>query len=481
MALPSTSVWEVRPTNGSNTNGGGFDSTGTGTDFSQQNSKNTSGNNISTTDAVAAGSTTITSATAAFNSTITGNIIYLQGGSGSLSAGWYRATYVSATSITVDRSVASGTGITMNIGGALQTIPQANTNMANGHQTWVKAESTISISSGLTINFTSSTMSFIAGYTTTRGDYGQVTIEATASSITMVTISNNNNLNTFTFRNFVLNCNSESGTIGLATASFGNTIENIQVENYNAASSAAFDISGGGSQGVVLRKCVAYNGAGTNPIGFKVTANLLGTILVDCACLSQTGGNGFDINGGMFLRCIAANISGASSYGFLIQGNSQGPTMMDGCLAYTCGGDGFRFASSAFGDYGFSAQNCTAYGNGGYGFDNTLTALTAGQIYIDYCATGGNASGASNGLVLGSHCVTLTADPTTAGASNNFAPNSTSGGGAAIQAAGFPGALQLGGTGYLDIGPLQHQSVAASTVVIAPNITRLVADTGDRY
>src|SRR5580698_8835266 len=104
MALPSTSVWEVRPTNGSNTNGGGFDSTGTGTDFSQQNSKNTSGNNISTTDAVAAGSTTITSATAAFNSTITGNIIYLQGGSGSLSAGWYRATYVSATSITVDRS-----------------------------------------------------------------------------------------------------------------------------------------------------------------------------------------------------------------------------------------------------------------------------------------------------------------------------------------------------------------------------------------
>src|ERR1041385_4429179 len=113
MSISALTVWEVRPTNGANTNGGGFVSGAAGTDYSQQNAKNTVGNNISTTDAVANGTTTITSATASFTSAIVGNIIYLQGGSGSLTAGWYQVTtFTNSTTIVVDRTVASGTGIT---------------------------------------------------------------------------------------------------------------------------------------------------------------------------------------------------------------------------------------------------------------------------------------------------------------------------------------------------------------------------------
>ena len=118
--LPATTVAEVR-TAGAQTNGGGWDTAGTGVDMSQYDNKNAAGcsscysssANLSTTDAVANGTTTITSATAAFTSDIDGNIIFLNNQ-------WYRATYVDATTITVDRPVTTATGLTMNIGGAFK-------------------------------------------------------------------------------------------------------------------------------------------------------------------------------------------------------------------------------------------------------------------------------------------------------------------------------------------------------------------------
>ena len=417
MALSSASVWEVRPTNGVDTNGGGFVGGAAGTDYSQQNAKNTVGNNISTTDVVATGVATITSATASFTSAIVGNIIYLSGSG--ITTGWYQVvTYTNGTTVILDRSPGTGTGATMNIGGALKTLTQLNTNMANGHSAWVKAEATITTATAINFSFTSNSQSFVAGYTSTRGDGGQVTIQATTTSFTIVQIQNNNNLNTFTLRNFILDCNSEANTNGIATQSYGNTLENVTVKNYS--SSNAFDISQGGSQGIVLRKCLAISGGGTNPVGFKISANLLGTALIDCQCLSQAGGIGFLSAGAVMIRCIAGNFSGTAD-GFQLEGD-QAPTLLEGCIAYNCGRDGFRFISNAFSNYGLSIQNCVAYGNGGYGFNNTLTAIPAGGIYLDYCATGDNTSGAATGLTLGPNCVTLSTDPFAAGTSNNFAP-----------------------------------------------------------
>src|ERR1044071_3227921 len=123
MAITQGAVWEVR-TAGSDTNGGGCATTvGTTTDYSQSNTKNTSGNNQSTTDAITAATTTLTSATASFTSAIIGNIIYLAGGSGSLTGAWYQVTArTNSTTVTIDRAPGVSTGVTMNIGGALATI-----------------------------------------------------------------------------------------------------------------------------------------------------------------------------------------------------------------------------------------------------------------------------------------------------------------------------------------------------------------------
>ena len=89
-ALPNfTAVWEVE-SGGTDTNGGGADSATVSTDMSKFLNKNAASCtscqsatvNISTTDAVATGTTTITSTTANFSSAIVGNFILLSGGPG---------------------------------------------------------------------------------------------------------------------------------------------------------------------------------------------------------------------------------------------------------------------------------------------------------------------------------------------------------------------------------------------------------------
>jgi len=121
MALSLNTVWEVQ-TGGNDTNGGGFVTGASGSDWSQVAGKRTGGDvtDISTTDGVANGTTTFTSATANFDTTIVGNIIYLQGGTGAIAATRRQVTArASTTSITLDASVAASTGMTLNIGGAL--------------------------------------------------------------------------------------------------------------------------------------------------------------------------------------------------------------------------------------------------------------------------------------------------------------------------------------------------------------------------
>src|ERR1043166_7369624 len=117
MALSANTVFEVR-NGGSDTNGGGWvtgSSASGGTDWSQQTAAQ-----YSVTDGVTAGSTVITSATAAFGTDVVGNIIYVQGGTGAVSSGWYQIiSRTSSTTITVDRltGLTSGTGVTLKIGG----------------------------------------------------------------------------------------------------------------------------------------------------------------------------------------------------------------------------------------------------------------------------------------------------------------------------------------------------------------------------
>ncbi len=121
MAFPSTTIWEAR-VGGADTNGGGFDPVlGSGsTDYSLQDAAE-----VAITDVIADGSADITSAAGAvFPADCSGNYVYLSGGTGSLAADWYFITGANTTTLQLNRVVASGTGITCNLGGAFETYGQ---------------------------------------------------------------------------------------------------------------------------------------------------------------------------------------------------------------------------------------------------------------------------------------------------------------------------------------------------------------------
>ena len=244
MAISSLSVFEVRTT-GSDTNGGGFVTGSSGTDWSQQNAAQ-----YSVTDAVTAVSTTVTSATASFGTDVVGNLCYIAGGTGSLTGAWYQvATRVNSTTITVDRNLVVGTGATLKIGGALLTIQTAinaafitSGSRAADCVIYVKAgtyASTVALTTAGSIS-PSGYSNRILGYNSTRDDNptpqsGNQPVFAVGSGAGV----NGLNLSTsgFIFANLTFDGTVSSGAQGVKginiTAQY-NSVRNCKILNFSA-------------------------------------------------------------------------------------------------------------------------------------------------------------------------------------------------------------------------------------------------------
>lgn len=440
MSLAAGSVFEVR-TAGNDTNGGGFVTGSSGTDYSQQDNKNTAGSDISTTDVASAGSNTLTSATAAFLPSIIGNIIYLQGGTGTLAAGRYQVTSrPNATTITVDRNVASGTGITMNIGGAVASLgilgSTTATILVNGNKIFIKAGTyTVSSASNNISNgcFSKATELYIEGYQTTRGDLGtppliQASLTATPLSIQGASI-----------------------------------IKNITVDSASFANSRAFNLA---HDGIILYKCIGMNsknsafvaaGAATRlyyciATGCGTEAAFQGGSLYNCIAHANTAA-GFSLSSlnSAIERCIAYGNTGATTDGFVVV--STGNVSLVNCVSYANGRDGFRMEGT-----NTLLLNCIAESNTGVGF-NFGTNPRGGQMFN--CAgfsAGTNVALGTGTFIHNTGFITGTGSFFTNASAGDFSLNATAGRGDALKAAALPGIFPVGlTTGYLDIGAAQHQ------------------------
>jgi hypothetical protein len=171
--------------------------------------------------------------------------------------------------------------------------------------------------------------------------------------------------------------------------------------------------------------------------------------------------------------------------GFKVTRTGRFPSdVITGSVFYSNGANGFNISAAADNDSEFQVQNsvfsnntsagivATAattaapfvfinnilYSNGTYGIDMSNAFNQAVLNYNN--AYGANTTAPRHNLAVGTGDVTLTADPFVGRTSNNFALNSTAGGGAALKGVGFPGVTLNMGTGALDVGALQ---TAAST------------------
>ncbi len=137
-----------------------------------------------------------------------------------------------------------------------------------------------------------------------------------------------------------------------------------------------------------------------------------------------------------------------------------------GSTGYQCGRDGVRYKFTSNNQYPTILMNNLLTGSTGWGIrtidgaGSTQTVKLDDQVE-DYNAYYNNTAGGIAGFTAGAHDVVPTGDPFTNAAGNIYTLNNTAGAGAVVRAAGFPGVLTFGGTGYLDIGALQHADPAA--------------------
>jgi hypothetical protein len=471
MAISANTVWEVRPTNGVDTNSGGFvpGQASPGTDWSQQPGAQYALTGLTSSAANAV----ILSASAAAD--MKDNIINVTGGTNATTGHYQIISVIVGVSITVDRNWCTGAVVsgTANIGGAKQTIGAMNTILtttnqnATGQIVYVKAEATITIGAGITFSpnggTTAQTANQLVGYTSSRTDQGKVTIQATSgSAFTMLTVSPSGLL---IVRNFIIDGNSRTTITGLACNASYAQFEDVFVINCTSTG-ATFTNQQCTAVRMKITGCAnAFNCEGGNgPNNF-----------IDCVAYGNTG-TGFTAAVGVFIGCISANNTGASSDGF---GGTNGLgknsrcCILINCSAYTNGRDGFRLGSTI--NCPVSIKNCIGYGNAGKDIQAATNVIPSGGVTVEYSAFVTTAN-----LTLGQGCVTPSVDPFVAGGSNNFALNNTAGGGAAVRGLGFPGVLSVGGTGYVDMGALQHQDTPSTTTyVVNRNVTQYFVDEGN--
>jgi hypothetical protein len=456
MALAATVIWEIRTT-GSNNSGGGFDPALGGTDWSQQNAAEVQINNSSVTATVNGSVITFTGGTYTVLAGDVGNIVNITASTGGTAPTFARYEITSVSTglngtWTLDRTTGAVTAtITAAfMGGATTTFASITGAVVAGNLVWIKASGTYSTSSNP--NFATSGSSGLpiswVGYNTTRGDGGQVTVQATG-----------NNLKLFTgtasyqrFYNIIADSNSKT-----TSQSWDLTGSNIYYSNCKGINFTVIGFNFA-SAGVVAINCVASGGTSAATAGFETIT--YGMILIGCRATGNACPGLLDIAttnyaSNQYIFCIFDNNTGASSDGVSKTGANAGGAYFINCVFYNNGRDGLRLSGASDADLG-CILNCIFVNNAGWGVNSNTTNWGTGAYTnaINFNAFYNNTSGTYQNLPAGANDVTLTGDPFVAGTSNNFALNTTAGAGASCVNTGYPGLLQNGGSGSMALGAL---------------------------
>jgi hypothetical protein len=430
MALSSSIVWEVRPTVGSDNNGGGYKTGASGTDYSQQASAQYALTGIASAGAGA----TILSAAAAAD--MVGNIAQVISGT-NFTAGFYEIISVSVgVSITFDRSVCTGVGASgvINIGGALNTISIVAANMVSNNTVYVKASGTYTVTA--TLNITALSLVSFIGYTTTRGDNGRVSWTTSTNSVDLISC-NGTACSGISFINFSFSNTASTRGKGVT----------VLQQNYTSwcFQNCVFD---GFTTGVESDNAIVWY--------------IIGLEFISCEIKNCSA---YGVNSSWSTVFYFCRIHNCATAGVFIESPQQAPNYTFIRCAIYANGVGIKFASDQSvilnfiqsvlyanigtgllkingGDSGtsriYNILNSVIYGNGGWGIDRSASSVSIVNGFVQSNAFGANTSGDRNTFTTGvATDLALTADPFTNGAAGDFSLNNISGGGPVCKSAGF--------------------------------------------
>lgn len=463
-ALSATVQWDVRTT-GSDSNSGGFDpGVGSpGTDYSQQNSPQ-----ITYTDLVVGATTTqYTSVLHVVSSTLPGNTLVVTGGTG-CTTGTFEILSNATITATVDRSLGTAASVcTAVLGGSNATICSSYSSgnctagamsvAVNSNTIWVKSGTYTITTSYTSKNAAAAVVSPITfeGYGSTHADFGTKPIITTST----------NSIEMFTL-----------------TAGWTNFI-NLDLQSTAATAEPMIYVNASVAYVVAYRMKFDTSGAGTNANAFQVFNANTQFISVDSEYslgsgqnALEDGGDGtivdfFYLDGNYFHGGASAFSDYATGSGpderivanhnvFASMARGINSTVLTLNALALQGNDFYNMTDECVKIGSTAIYTETAVNNIFYGCTYGLYNTQAPSIGVSLNNAFGSIGTANyNAFVtsLASSDITLTANPWVNTSTPNYALNSTSGGGALLKAAGFPGVTPAG-TGYLDVGALQSQA-----------------------
>lgn len=437
MALSANTVVALF-SGGSDNNGGGFVTGASGTDWSQQNSAQYNLTGIAT---AGAGATFLYSGAA---SDMVGNIFQVISGT-NFTLGFFQVlSVVVGVSVTADRNVCTGVGASgvINIGGALaspgmvskfffDTGVSGQICYAKGGVNYIQTSTTANVSGGKVSLKSGLSLQFI-GYTSTRSDGGQVTIDAGAlTSYSMFVCDGTFALEQLA-QNVTLDGKGNSTVVG-----FDNVDYSLNYNCYANNCTTGFNFSALANATTVIR-CKAD----TCTTGFSsCTANFVHDSWANACTVGFLAANG-----GGATHCIATGGTTGFKSGFL--------GMWSHCTGKGQSGAAFLTNSSS---HNFTYNACLAVNAGTYSF-NTV----AGDQLIACAGYGAGTANINATPIINFNFVALTVDPCVNTASNDLRPNNTVGGGAAIRGTGTQ---VLGQTDNQDVGAVQHSDSSGVIIV----------------
>lgn len=467
--LPDFLQVELRTT-GADTNGGAFYANGGtvsctgGTDYSQQNAAQVAINNTTVT-AVTAGVAAIITITGYTPATTDKcNIVQIISGT-NMTAGFYMITAVAGQTWTLDRNVSTGVGanIVANMGGGVLTLSKAftlvDTNSADSDTIWMKS-GTYTVTTATTLPTSAESVN-VHGYQTTHGDdTGTRPLYTTATNSTILLNSNSSNLG-----GWIINNVSFSNTAGTRDDCFfapGGNATNLTIIN-SVLDGCKIGINGNWTTGYLFSSVNLYKVEIKNCTSHGYENSGSGSIIG--SHIHHNGGTGVAFGGSAgatnvlisINHSVIDNNTGSGFVYTLTTARATAVIMNSDLVSNTLSGITLANADQRL---NIVMSNIILDSNSRYGIEDTGTA-GRGQTSRFNTAFRNNTLGATLKMPVEASDITLSATPFVAAGSNNFALNSTTGGGAALKAVGFPGIIPTAGTGYLDVGALQSQGAAS--------------------
>jgi hypothetical protein len=437
--------WWVR-SGGSQTNGGGFDATvsGSGINYADRDTAIGSASNFATPSA---GSTTLTSASNPFTSGMIGNVIRFSAGTNFATGHYVITGYTSSSQVTLDRSPtasAAGSGGVGSIGGALLDLRSfATSSSAGGGDLPAFAAP---VAAGHVINFRCST-SLADPSTpdwTTSNYYTFPAGNTTGGSIRLIGYNGRPLISALSLWFYqtsgwhFTSISIKSSGVG-AVANFFNTCDLMIFEDCIFDQNGV-DMGACGDNSYAALGCLVRNSGSTSAgISAAFPSGSYGDKIIGCR-IDGWRGPAITVGSvsGSVLRNVIANCHCSGGAVQLTDASFTTPALVMHNVFYNNASHGLEITqvNPAFMSV---IRNNIFWGNGGYGIKylaSTGDSFARGKC--DYNALGSNTSGAYSNFTGGTHDVVLTGDPFTNAAAKDFSLNNAAGAGAVCKSVGWP-------------------------------------------